>query len=394
MKTASTLFLTGILLASAGRLSAQAPINDGFSNTILLNEPAGNTSANNTNATWETDEPAEFLESAGYSLWWRWVAPADGRYAFHTLGSSFDTMLGIYTGTALADLELTAFNDDSAGTRQSRVSFEATQGTTYYIIVDGYGAGDHGKIKLSWLLQPTLVYTWREDFRSEGYDAYYDDDLGDWISGWYPKTTAVTTGLVIRGRSSNTFLPVYGYEINPVALVFFWTEKVGKKNVRHFEILQSKPHMIEPADPENEDPYLSNGGFASGLVQYKQRPISVFEESQIGIVVDDEAGGENWLYSIWGLAGKASLKAPYAGAPKTWFASLLQDMMEYSVPAMDASYTPEQGEPEWGMLNKLTSKLLFSSSYTNRVKGMDFDAAVAAIRQHLLSTGAVEYVAE
>jgi hypothetical protein len=57
-----------------------------------------------------------------------------------TLGSSFDTLLAVYTGTSVSALTAVASNDDSpaGGTVTSKVSFAATAGRQYQIAVDGY----------------------------------------------------------------------------------------------------------------------------------------------------------------------------------------------------------------------------------------------------------------
>ena len=67
---------------------------------------------------------------------------------FNTLGSSFDTTLGIYTGVtrvstngALTNFTTIASNDDDTeggGLLTSRASFNAVAGTTYQIAVDGF----------------------------------------------------------------------------------------------------------------------------------------------------------------------------------------------------------------------------------------------------------------
>jgi len=91
-----------------------------------------------------TDHPG------GASVWWSWTAPTSGRATISTLGSSFDTILGVYTGDAINNLTKIARNDDDSGadTRTSKVTFTATKGTTYDIVVDGYNAAT-GRIKLS-----------------------------------------------------------------------------------------------------------------------------------------------------------------------------------------------------------------------------------------------------
>ena len=67
-----------------------------------------------------------------------------------TAGSSFDTTLGVYTGTTLGRLNTIASNDDddTSDVLTSRVSFSAVAGQTYQISVDGY-YGDSGTIVLT-----------------------------------------------------------------------------------------------------------------------------------------------------------------------------------------------------------------------------------------------------
>jgi len=70
-----------------------------------------------------------------------------------TIGSSFDTLLGVYTGTTLSNLVLLASNDDAEGTVQSDVTFQAVAGTDYQIGVDGFD-GASGAIVLTLVAAP------------------------------------------------------------------------------------------------------------------------------------------------------------------------------------------------------------------------------------------------
>lgn len=120
--------------------------NDDFvdATTLVGENPA--TDANNSQATLEPDEPEHAGVPGGRSLWWRWVAPASTTVAVDTLGSNFDTTLGVYQGASLSSLNVVAANDDSSGL-QSQVLFQANQGQEYRIAVDGYG-GAFGNIQL------------------------------------------------------------------------------------------------------------------------------------------------------------------------------------------------------------------------------------------------------
>jgi hypothetical protein len=73
-----------------------------------------------------------------------------------TIGSSFDTLLGVYTGTAISNLVLVASNDDAEGSLQSDVTFQAAAGTTYQIAVDGFD-GASGEIVLTLTATPVRL---------------------------------------------------------------------------------------------------------------------------------------------------------------------------------------------------------------------------------------------
>src|SRR5207344_510028 len=80
----------------------------------------------------------------------RWTAADEGTATIDTFGSDFDTMLAVYRGSSLHQLELVAENDDAEGL-QSRVRFPVKEGDEYRIAVDGYGGGV-GLIELNWAI--------------------------------------------------------------------------------------------------------------------------------------------------------------------------------------------------------------------------------------------------
>ena len=88
--------------------------------------------------------------AGGTSIWFSWTAPTTRTVALTTLGSSFDTLLAVYSGSAMTSLTTVAFNDDAptGGTRTSALAFRAVAGTTYHFAVDGYN-GATGSIALS-----------------------------------------------------------------------------------------------------------------------------------------------------------------------------------------------------------------------------------------------------
>ncbi len=134
---------------------APPAVNDAFANRSALSGLAARGVAFTTSASRESGEPVHAGYQGGKSVWWSWKAPASGLCQMDTVGSSFDTLLAVYTGTALNALTLIAENDGDASDnfKISRLQFQAVAGTTYQIAVDGY-RGEAGDAVLNLLLQP------------------------------------------------------------------------------------------------------------------------------------------------------------------------------------------------------------------------------------------------
>lgn len=116
-----------------------APANDNFANRVILTGATNSSTGGNLGATRETGEPAHAGSGGGHSVWWKWTAPTSASVTIRTTGSSFDTVLAVYTGAAVSNLTQVAANDDAGSTLQSSVTFLATAGTEYQVAVDGYG---------------------------------------------------------------------------------------------------------------------------------------------------------------------------------------------------------------------------------------------------------------
>jgi len=115
------------------------PLNDNFADADDFGAASG-LSGTNSNATAEEGEPlTNRWENATTTVWWKWTAPEDGTATFDTVGSSFDTVMGVYVGESLGNLSVVAEDDDGVGAGNSSVvTFQATSGTTYHICVAGY----------------------------------------------------------------------------------------------------------------------------------------------------------------------------------------------------------------------------------------------------------------
>jgi hypothetical protein len=126
------------------------PANDNFTNAIPLTGLSINTTGSNVEATHEPGEPLHAGRMGDTSVWWRWTAPSSEPIMVSTEGSDFDTLLAVYTGSAISNLTLVAANDDqdpTNGILTSLVYFNSIAGQTYQIAVDGFD-GDSGLIRL------------------------------------------------------------------------------------------------------------------------------------------------------------------------------------------------------------------------------------------------------
>ena len=138
-----------------------APVNDNFANATAISGTSGTTSGSNEESTSQAAEPLiGYRSSATTTVWWKWNAPSSGSVQVDTMGTLFDTVLGIYTGSSVTALAKVTEDDDSGGNNTSKCTFSCTSGTTYYICVAGYG-GKTGTIQLNWSLTPTYSVAYK-----------------------------------------------------------------------------------------------------------------------------------------------------------------------------------------------------------------------------------------
>jgi Lamin Tail Domain/Immunoglobulin domain/Immunoglobulin I-set domain len=115
--------------------------SDFFGQSVLLSNDV--LRASNVGASRESGEPLHAGKLGGQSVWYDWVAPSSGIASFDTRGSTFDTLLAVYTGASLSNLTLVAADEDQGGFYTSEVRFNALGGTLYHVAIDGH-AGEEG----------------------------------------------------------------------------------------------------------------------------------------------------------------------------------------------------------------------------------------------------------
>ncbi|HKR14418.1 MAG TPA: NF038122 family metalloprotease [Pyrinomonadaceae bacterium] len=182
------------------------PPNDNFSAAQAVSGCSGTTTGTNVGATSESGEPNHSPDNNGgtRSIWYSWTAPTTGQATVTTAGSTYDTIMGVYTGNAVNSLTLIGKNDDETPgqTLTSRVTFNTIAGTVYRIAVDGYNnngsGGDIGNVTFNWTLNgctatwvPTVLNSsqvelksWTINGRTSIYVKLNFQDAGFRVANW------------------------------------------------------------------------------------------------------------------------------------------------------------------------------------------------------------------
>jgi hypothetical protein len=151
---AASLMMLGLYSLGAAANAEAVPANDDFLAAVpLAGPPLSVEFDDNEGATKQGGEPDHAGNAGGHSVWYSWTpsVSADVVVSTCTISPGIDTLLAVYTGSAVDDLTPVVSNDERAEARchstDSEVAFEASAGTTYRIAVDGKG-GSEGEFEL------------------------------------------------------------------------------------------------------------------------------------------------------------------------------------------------------------------------------------------------------
>lgn len=142
IRTVVAVALVGAALALPAVASAAAPANDDFaSREVLSGSLPIEVTRSNVEATreWQYEEVGPF--AAGHSVWFKWTADVDGWVTVDACGASFQTVLGIFTGSDVEHLTRVTKGNSSempgCFSTGRKFTFNAVSGTEYEIGVDG-----------------------------------------------------------------------------------------------------------------------------------------------------------------------------------------------------------------------------------------------------------------
>ncbi len=113
------------------------PPNDKVGQALVISQSMFSDAKDTMGATRASDDPALTVcdrDPGMASVWYKFTAPSTGQVYIDTIGSDYDTMLALWTGSP-GNLSLIDCNDDTWSTLQSELNADLSSGVTYYIEV-------------------------------------------------------------------------------------------------------------------------------------------------------------------------------------------------------------------------------------------------------------------
>lgn len=132
-------------------VNAPPPPNDDFNNATVISQIPATITEEVSHATTAFDDP--FCGTRNQTVWFAFTPTQTMFLEANTFGSNYDTTLGVFTGSRGALTQI-ACNDDSNGTFQSRVRFNAVAGVTYYFEVSSFLSVTSANLVFNLLLGP------------------------------------------------------------------------------------------------------------------------------------------------------------------------------------------------------------------------------------------------
>ena len=145
------------VLATGPRVvTAAAPASDNLGSAAVVPAVPYSNSVITTEATVQAGEPnptCEFgVTDIGNTVWYKYTAGSSATLVADTTGSSFDTVLAVYSGPSSSPtfgaLSFITCDDESGGGGTSALAFAASTGVTYYFQAGGYLA-ESGNLSFS-----------------------------------------------------------------------------------------------------------------------------------------------------------------------------------------------------------------------------------------------------
>lgn len=234
-------------------------------------------------ATPAEDDPTDCFGNAA-SVWYAFTPSESGTLDISTAGSDYDPALGVYTGSRGA-LSPLACNDDDAGLT-SYVSFEATEGVTYYVLAVAAWSSPPGTLQLSATLTPpappltlrlgydaqavvdeqtgTVVVTVTVNC-SRSVKATITVSVGQQLGNSGPRTGVGKMNRVVLGKGNLTLLDRRRVHFDAQAFGRARERETGRDRVRRARLREDDDKRRSPARQEAEVAEARRGAARSCL---------------------------------------------------------------------------------------------------------------------------------
>jgi hypothetical protein len=154
---------------------APAPTNDNFASATSITSTSFSDTKDSSGATTEANDPTPACSQiAGApvtgrvnTIWYKVTPSGTGIASIDTIGSSYDSVLSVWSGTSQSALTAVACNDDinpGIVTVSQLTSVTLNAGTTYYIMVSSFGALDPNPIAFGGKTMFNFTFTAGADF--------------------------------------------------------------------------------------------------------------------------------------------------------------------------------------------------------------------------------------
>ncbi|MGZ4797942.1 MAG: S8 family serine peptidase [Acidimicrobiia bacterium] len=158
------------------------PANDDFANALALVGSSGTLTGSNANSGMEVGEPDHAGQISPSSVWYSFRPSVNGALSADTFGSSFDTVLALYSGNAVGSLTALASNDDAGGFQSAIGPVPLAAGTIYHLAVAGF-LGETGSVSLSWRFQSALGDSTSPSISGDGRYVAFASDVPTLVAG-------------------------------------------------------------------------------------------------------------------------------------------------------------------------------------------------------------------
>lgn len=312
-------------MQNAESMSIMPPALVGYQGTQLFRTYPGK----------DYDEPNICGIVGGASYWFSYIPPESGVFYIDTIGSNFDTLLGVFvddgSNKGYASLiQIACDNNSGNGTTTSALHVSVTKGATYFIMLDGK-RGATGNVALHYLLnrKPTISSIANQTINEEQSAGPISFSIGDYETA--PGTLQVSGTSSDQSLVPNTSIIFGGTGANRTVTVTPIPYHFGTTTI-----------TISVVDPSGN---ISTSSFQLGVLKINHAPIAVTDSYtrltnhtiaiSINAILRNDSDIDGDVITMTGVSSLSQLGYPVikSGPWVTYYGSTptIQDSFSYTI---------------------------------------------------------------